>query len=111
MRRPGSTHIDRQLKLLPADYADDPYRFGIDPTLKFHVPDAGDAISMEIARIQHQIVVAWRRNPDAPNGAALANRFGFSKQTLSRTALGHRWAGTRATAALLYGQRERRGRV
>jgi hypothetical protein len=108
MRRLGGTHLDRQRTLLPADYAVDRHRFGRDPQLAFHVPPDGDHRSMEIARIQHQLVLGWRRHPDAPSGAALARRFGFSKQTLSRVALGERWSGETVMAALLYGQRGRR---
>lgn len=63
---------------------------------------------MEIALIQHQLVVGWRQNADAPSGAALAGRFGFSKQTFSRAVLGQRWMGETVMAALLYGQRQRR---
>jgi hypothetical protein len=101
MRRLGGTHLDRQRSLLPADYAVDPHRFGHDPRLRFHVPPGGDARSMEIARIQHQLVLAWRQHPEAPSGAALARRFGFSKQTLSRAVLGQRWMGETVMAALL----------
>ena len=108
MRRPGGTHLDRQRTLLPADYAVDPHRFGRDPKLRFHIPPSGDATSMEIARIQHHLVVAWRTNPDAPSGAALARRFDFSKQTLSRVTLGQRWCGMTVMAALLSGQRSPR---
>jgi hypothetical protein len=108
MRRPGGTHLDRQRSLLPADYAVGPHRFGQDPKLVFRVPSGGDDRSMEIARIQHQLVLAWRRRPDAPAGAALARRFGFSKQTFSRAVLGQRWMGETVMAALLYGQRSPR---
>lgn len=108
MRRPGGTHLDRQRTLLPADYAVDPHRFGHDPKLRFRIPDDGDARSMEIARIQHQLVIAWRHNPDAPSGAALARRFLFSTSTLSRTTLGQRWMGETVMAALLHAQRSRR---
>ncbi len=93
---------------MPADYAVDPHRFGSDPALGFHVPCGGDATSMEIARIQHLLVVAWRGNPTGPSAAALARRFGFSKQTLSRSTLGQRWMGETVMAAWLYGQRQRR---
>jgi hypothetical protein len=105
MRRPGGTHLDRQRSLLPADYAVDPHRFGRDPTLVFQVPPGGDARSREIALIQHQLVLGWRQRPDAPSGAALARRFGFSKQTFSRAVLGQRWMGETVMAALLYAVR------
>lgn len=108
MRRPGGTHLDRQRTLLPADYAVDPHRFGRDPQLAFQVPSGGDDRSMQIALIQHQLVVGWRQHADAPSGAALARRFGFSKQTFSRAVLGQRWMGETVMAALLYGQRRPR---
>jgi hypothetical protein len=107
MRRPGGTHLDRQRSLLPANYAVDPHRFGRDPKLTFHIPPGGDDRSMEIARIQHQLVLGWRLSPGAPSGAALARRFEFSKQTFSRAVLGQRWMGETVMAALLYGQRSR----
>jgi hypothetical protein len=105
MRRLGGTHLDRQRSLLPADYAVDPHRFGRDPRLAFRVPTGGDARSMEIALIQHQLVLAWRKRPEAPTGAALARQFGFGTSTLSRAILGQRWMGETVMAALLYAVR------
>lgn len=93
MRRPGGTHLDRQRSLLPADYAVDPHRFGHDPTLRFRVPPGGDRVSMEVARTQHRLVLAWRSNVEPPTGAGLVRPFRFSKQTLSRAVLGQRWMG------------------
>jgi hypothetical protein len=102
MRRPGANHIDRRRRLRPADYATDPHRFGTDPHLDFRVPAGGDDVSMKVARVQHQLVSAWRHQPGTPSGAALARGFGCSKQTFSRTVLGHRWAGETLLAALLH---------
>lgn len=100
MRRPGANHLDRQRLLLPRDYATDPYRYGRDPDIGFLVPPGGDVISAIVARTEHDLIVAWRRC-DGPSGAELSRRYGFSKQTWSRTILGQRWAGELVLVALL----------
>lgn len=57
---------------------------------------------MRLAAIQHEVVLAWRAR-GTPSGAELARRWGFSRQTWSRTVLGQRWAGAVGLAALLEG--------
>lgn len=101
MRRPGANHLDKKRRLLPRDYLDPPWAFGRDVGARVRVPPGGDAVSGAIASIQHQLVVAWRRGGCRPTGAALGRRFGFSKQTFSKTVLGERWMGETLMAAVL----------
>ena len=98
--RPAN-HLDARRTLQPCDYLDDPHAFGR-RTVRLLVPDGGDAVSAEIARIQHHLVLAWRHRDCAPSAAALARRFGCAKQTISRSVLGHRWMGETVMAALLH---------
>ena len=102
VRIPGGNHLDRQLRLRPCDYVlGGPQRFG-STAARFAVPPGGDVRSMRLAAIQHELVLAWRAN-GGPSGAELARRWGFSRQTWSRTVLGQRWAGAVGLAALLEG--------
>lgn len=98
--RPAN-HLDARRTLRPCDYLDDPHAFGRRPA-RLLIPDGGDAVSAEIARIQHHLVLAWRHRDFAPSAAALARRFGCGKQTISRSVLGHRWMGETVMAAVLH---------
>lgn len=95
-------HLDHRRSLTPREYATNPTLFGVAADLTFWVPPRGDAVSMQIARLQHLDVCAWdaagRRTP----AAALCRRFGFSPQTLSKVTTGQRWAGETVLAALHY---------
>jgi hypothetical protein len=93
--------IDRRRRLAPRDYLTDPHRFGLDPTASFIVPDGGDQQSMEIARVIHLCVVAWRRVEHRPSGADLGRRYGFSRQTWSLITQGRRWPGHTVLAATI----------
>jgi hypothetical protein len=99
--RPGGNHVDRRRLLLPRDYLADPAGFGQDRPARLRTPPDGDAPSARIAWLQHQLVAAWRRQGCKPSGAALGRAFGFSRQTISRSALGQRWMGEAVLAALL----------
>ena len=85
--------IDRRRQLTPRDYLTHPHQFGLDPTTAFVLPAGGDQQSMEIARVIHLCIVAWRRIDPRPSGADLGRRYGFSRQTWSLITQGRRWPG------------------
>lgn len=86
-------HLDTQRKLLPHDYVQGgPHRFGRDAHARFVIPPDGDEASALIAALQHHLAVRWRAT-HRPTGAELGRRWGFSRQTWSRTVLGQRWSG------------------
>jgi hypothetical protein len=62
---PRGNHLDRQRQLLPSDYVDDPYCFGTESVRRFVKPAAGDPVSAKVARIQHELILGWRRVNDA----------------------------------------------
>lgn len=70
-------------------------------------PPGGDRTSAAVAQLQHELVVAWRAQERRPSGAELGRRFGFSKQTWSRTVLGQRWVGETLMTAFIYALRSR----
>lgn len=100
VRRPGGNHLDRKLALTPAEYAEDPHKFGRDPKVRFRIPPGGDAPSCRVAFVQHLLAVRWRARR-RPSVAELSVKYGFSKQVFSKTLLGERWAGQRVEAALI----------
>lgn len=95
-------HLDHRRSLSPREYATDPALFGVTADLTFWVPPGGDAVSMQIARLQHLDVCAWEAGGRRPSAAALCRRFGFSRQTFSKVTTGQRWAGETVLAALHY---------
>lgn len=95
-------HLDHRRSLTPRDYATDPTLFGVAVDLAFWKPPDGDAVSMQIALLQHLDVCAWEADGRQPSAAALCRRFGFSPQTLSKVTSGQRWAGETVLAALHY---------
>ena len=100
-------HLDTQRKLLPRDYVEGgPHRFGHDPDARFIIPPGGDEASARIAALQHHLAVQWRAT-NKPSGAELGRRWGFSRQTWSRTVLGHRFSGELLLVALLDATRSR----
>jgi len=101
MARLNARHLDQRRQLVPRDYAAVPELFGVDPRAEFWVPAEGDEPSMRVAREQHLLLCIWnvRRRPSAD---VLANRFGTSKQTISRVSRGERWAGETLFAALVF---------
>lgn len=100
-------HLDTQRRLLPRDYIQGgPHRFGHDPDARFTIPPGGDEASARIAALQHRLVVQWRAT-NRPTGAELGRRWGFSRQTWSRTVLGQRWSGELLLVALLEATRPR----
>ena len=100
--------IDRRRRLTPRDYLVHPHGFGIDSRALFVVPAGGDHVSMEVARLLHQCFVAFRRAGRSSSGAALARRFGFSKQSWSAAAAGQRWPGHTIVIALMIALNESR---
>jgi hypothetical protein len=102
MRRPGANHLDRQRKLTPRDYFDDPNRFGRIRHLAGRVPPGGDPVSARVAALQHRLVWAWQARGRKPSTSELGGLFGFSKSTWSRVILGQRWMGETIMAALLH---------
>ncbi|MDA8358140.1 MAG: hypothetical protein M0Z95_18025 [Actinomycetota bacterium] len=111
MRLPGGNHLDRRRQLLPKDYLAPPDAFGVSSEGTTVVPSGGDEVSAEVARLQHHLVLAWRRAGCRPSGAAVARRFGFSRQTWSRTMLGERWMGETLMTALISSIRASSGRL
>lgn len=109
MRRPGGNHLDRRRRLLPRDYLENPDGFGFERRPVYVVPEDGDETSAAVARLQHELVRSWRQRGCRPSGAALGRRFGFSKQTWSRTVLGQRWMGETVMTALVQALREANG--
>lgn len=105
MRRPGGNHLDRRRRLLPRDYLARPDGFGLDCHPAFVVPADGDATSAAVAQLQHELVLQWRDRGGRPSGASMGRRFGFSKQTWSRTVLGQRWMGETVLTALVHALR------
>ena len=101
MRRPGGNHLDRRRRLLPRDYLDPPEAFGLREPAAWVVPSGGDRTSQLVARVQHDLVIAWHTGPRRPSGAEMGRRFRFSRQTWSRSMLGERWMGETVLAAML----------
>ena len=100
---PGGNHIDRRRTLTPREYLIDPHRFGVGRRTPFHVPypPGGDPVSAKIARLQHELVLAWRATRPSGAGSRDARAFGISTSTWSRTVLGERWMGETVMAAVL----------
>lgn len=105
MRIPGGNHLDRQKTLLPRDYLECPEEFGAIRGASFAVPPGGDAMSLDVARLQHELVVIWRTSLRPPSLTMLARRFGMSKASLSRIATGKRWMGDVGATVLVYAAR------
>jgi hypothetical protein len=82
-----------------------PHGYGLDPDARFVVPDGGDLRWAQVAELEHQLVLRWRRT--ATSGAEMARQWGCSRQTWSRMVLGERWAGELLLVALLDVGRER----
>ena len=101
MHRPGANHLDRRRRLLPRSYFERHDDFGITPNARRIVPDAGDRASAEVAWLQHELVLEWRRRRCRPSGAAIGREFGFSKQVWSRVVTGHRWMGETVAVVLI----------
>ena len=99
--RPAN-HVDARLGRPPRDYAEQPYRFGEDPHVRFRAPVGESSAAAHAARVQHLLVVGWRAQSGRPSGTQLGRRFGFSKQTFSRVVRGERWAGSVVFAALVH---------
>jgi hypothetical protein len=72
-------------------------------------PAGADHASAHIAWLQHRLVASWRLAGCKPSGAALGRRFGFSRQTWSRTVLGERWMGEAVQSALVSAMVEQQG--
>jgi hypothetical protein len=99
MARLNARHLDNERRLRPRDYATHPGLFGVDPDLEFRCPDGGDSVSKRVAEQTHRLLCRWNRER-RPSAAALAERYGTSKQTLSEVSRGLRWPGETILAAL-----------
>ncbi|WP_395153819.1 hypothetical protein [Ilumatobacter sp.] len=95
--------IDARRTLTPRAYLRHPYLFGEADNAEFNCPNDGDTTSLEIARMLHICVCAWRRSSQSCSGASLARQFGFSRQSWSDVTRGHRWPGHTVLVALLSG--------
>jgi len=93
--------LDKRRLLTPRDYLANPYQFGLDARAEFILPPGGDNESLEIARVVHHCLVAWRRTEHHISGAELGRRFGFSRQSWSTIAQGRRWPGHTVLAAAI----------
>ncbi len=93
--------LDRRRSLQPRDYLVNPFLFGIDPQAEMVHPPNGDTESFEIARVLHRCFAARQHSSQHISGAELGRRFGFSKQSWSTIAQGHRWPGHTVLAGLL----------
>jgi hypothetical protein len=100
-------HRDRRLRLKPRQYVVDPSLFGVDPAAPFHVHAGGDEASMHSAVEQHLLFSDCDRCR-RPGVEALGQRFDMSKQIMSKSSLGQRWACHVVLAALLYATRQQR---
>lgn len=94
-------HVDGRRQLLPRDYLADPHRFGVDPAARRVVPPSGDEVSGRIAWLQHRLACRWHQVDQRPSAAAIAQRYGLSKQVMSRSLRGERWMGETVVCALL----------
>ena len=103
MRNPGWNHLDRRPAAapLPRDYCTDAWSFGHRGDVSFRVPPGGNVVDLEIARLQHELILEWRRRGGQPSTSQLRARYQISKQTFSRVARGERFLGERVQAALL----------
>jgi hypothetical protein len=101
MRSVQRTPLDRRRRLRPRDYVADPYLFGLEPCAAV-LPEDGDVASQQIALVQHQLVLAWRRAGRRPRSGAICQRFGISPSTWSRITLGQSWATGTGLAALVH---------
>lgn len=85
--------------LQPRDYCLDPFRYGHDPGARFHLPPSGDRVSLEVAKVQHQLACLLRSQPDPGRVGRLTSVFGFSKQYWSLCTSGQAWMGETVLAA------------
>lgn len=108
--QPARGPIDARRQLRPRDYFVDPYSFGQRRDSATHVPEDGDEISRTIADLVHSLVVTIRSSDEVPSGAAIARRFGFSRQTWSSVTRGERWPGHTVFTALVVAIRDLHGR-
>lgn len=100
MNRPGANHLDRRRRLTPRDYI--PLGFGLVPEAQCRVPAGGDAVSADVARIQHELVVLYRTVREHGAGRRNARAFGVSQTVWTRCLAGERFMGETVMAALLH---------
>lgn len=101
MKRPSATHIDLRRELDPRDYCVNPHQYGRDPTAQFRVPTGGDQLSATIARLQHDLVIAFRATGPTGDGSQDARTLGVSSSTWRRSLSGQRWMGETVLAVVL----------
>jgi hypothetical protein len=101
MNRPSATHVDLRRRLAPRDYCLNPSQYGRDPAAVFHEPAGGDAVSAAVARVQHQLLIAFHATRPAGDGSREALSLGVSTATWRRSVRGQRWMGETVMAAVL----------
>ena len=103
MIQPGWNHLDRRPAgaLPPRAYCSDPHGFGVRPEVTFELPPCGSTTDLDTARLQHQVFLVWQQAGRHPSTGVLRERWGVSKQVVSRTARGERWVGERLLVAML----------
>jgi hypothetical protein len=101
MNRPSATHVDLRRRLTPRDYCANPFQYGLNPAVKFRVPLGGDSVSAEVARVQHELLIAFRTIRPAGDGSREVGELGVSRATWRRSLSGHRWMGETVMAAVL----------
>lgn len=92
--------LDRR-HLLPRDYLTEPPRFGYQPDASMLLPAGGDPISLQVARVQHQVALTIRARHDRTATSKVTTAFGFSKQHWSDCLHGRAWMGETVLAAAL----------
>jgi hypothetical protein len=103
--------IDTRRRLAPRDYLVHPDLFGEDRHADFAIPADGDEPSLAVARVLHDCICLWRHGDRPPTGAAMARRFGFSRQTWSHVVRGYRWPGHTVFSAIVIAARDANAQV
>ena len=90
--------IDRRRTLTPRAYLIEPALFGTSAPVTFHTSRGGDDISQHAAATLHRLAVQARRR--GINGAAIARKWGISRQTWSDFITGRHWPAMTTVVAL-----------
>jgi hypothetical protein len=95
--------LDRRV-LLPRDYLENPWQFGVHPAPRWILPPGGDERSMRVAMVQHDVARLLRLH--CPRvGQRVADRFAFSRQQWSKGLRGHAWMGSTLLAGAIWALR------
>ena len=91
--RPGWNQLDRQRRLRPCDYAEDPTQFGKVRGQRFLVPADGREIDAWVAHRQHLLICDWNDRGRRPSTKQLEQDLQITRQMMNRNARGLRWIG------------------